>query len=46
MTRKLLTMLALAGVAACGGGGDRQDLATADSWAVTFSSRRWTRRPI
>jgi hypothetical protein len=31
MTRTLLTMLALAGVAACGGGGDRQDLATADS---------------
>jgi hypothetical protein len=31
MTRTLLTMLALAGVAACGGGGERQDLATADS---------------
>jgi len=31
MTRTLLTMLALAGLAACGGGGDRQDLATADS---------------
>ena len=31
MTRTLLTMLALAGVAACGGGGDREDLATADS---------------
>jgi hypothetical protein len=30
-SRTLLTMLALAGVAACGGGGDRQDLATADS---------------
>jgi hypothetical protein len=30
MTRTLLTMLALAGVAACGGG-ERQDLATADS---------------
>jgi hypothetical protein len=31
MTRTLLTMLALAGLAACGGGGDREDLATADS---------------
>jgi hypothetical protein len=31
MMKTLLTMLALAGVAACGGGGDRQDLATADS---------------
>jgi len=31
MTRTLLTMLALAGLAACGGGGDRKDLATADS---------------
>lgn len=31
MTRTLLTMLALAGVAACSGGGERQDLATADS---------------
>src|SRR5688572_28397029 len=31
MTRKLLTTLALAGLAACGGGGDREDLATADS---------------
>jgi hypothetical protein len=31
MTRTLLTMLALAGVVACGDGGDRQDLATADS---------------
>ena len=30
MTRTLLTMLALAGLAACGGG-ERQDLATADS---------------
>jgi hypothetical protein len=30
-SRTLLTMLALAGVAACGGGGERQDLATADS---------------
>src|SRR5688572_26812105 len=30
MTRTLLTVLALAGVAACGGG-ERQDLATADS---------------
>lgn len=31
MTRTLLTMLALAGLAACGGGGDRDNLATADS---------------
>jgi hypothetical protein len=31
MTRTLLTMLALTGLAACGGGGDRKDLATADS---------------
>ena len=31
MTRTLLTMLALAGLAACGGGGDRENLATADS---------------
>jgi len=31
MTRTLLTMLALAGLAACGGDGDRKDLATADS---------------
>ena len=31
MTRKLLTTLALASLAACGGGGDREDLATADS---------------
>jgi hypothetical protein len=31
MTRTLLTMLALVGLAACGGGGDREDLATADS---------------
>jgi hypothetical protein len=31
MTKTLLTMLALAGMTACGGGGDRQDLATADS---------------
>ncbi len=31
MKRTFLTMLALAGLAACGGGSDRQDLATADS---------------
>jgi hypothetical protein len=31
MTKALLTMLALAGLAACGGGRDREDLATADS---------------
>ena len=31
MTRTLLTTLALAGLAACGGGRDREDLATADS---------------
>jgi hypothetical protein len=31
MTKALLTMLALAGLAACGGGRDRKDLATADS---------------